>query len=543
MTSTTFRATFRHIVGVCSLTVLLASCGGGASSGACTILDPGRDPNLPGCTAAAPTPAPVPVPVPVPVPTTASQVAFVSALPQNLALIGTGGPGRQETSTLTFKLLSSTGVPVPGVTVDFTLFGLPAGAATGGITLTPPNAVSGADGTVVTVVAAGSVNTPVRVLATARGYVPVVSAVSDELVVSTGIPDQNGMSLSTEIFNVEGASHDGCDAPVGTSVRVSLSDHFRNPVPDGTAVSFTAEGGVIGASCRTGLVSSITNGVETFVKGLPGVCSVKLCPASPRSTDGRITIMAYALGEESYEENSALPFSINRYDAGERFDDLCEPFRDDAAVLFPNSTLKDSRVSACRAPASNEMYIDTNGDGRFNAIGDNAYNGVLNMDPATGKTLANNRSPTVHVRRSLVQVFSSSTAAITGADPAQLDRCVDGVLFANVPVTLTFAVRDTNPTIFPGNTLSGNILPAGTEITFATGNGKIISGERYTVPNTNDTSEGNWLYSVTVRSDATQGLAAGGYLCSDSTGRAGLLNVRVVTPKGIITSRNFNVFD
>lgn len=351
------------------------------------------------------------------------------------------------------------------------------------------------------------------------------------------------MSLSTELFNLEGGSHDGCDAPLGTSVRVSLSDHFRNPVADGTAVSFTAEGGVIGASCRTGLVSSITNGVETFVKGFPGVCSVKFCAAAPRSADGRLTIMAYALGEESYEENSALPFSINRYDPGERFDDLCEPFRDDAAVLFPNSTLKDSRVSPCRAPASNELYIDTNGDGRFNAIGDNTYNGVLNMDPATGKTLANNRNPTVHVRRSLILVLSSSTAVITGPNPVQLDRCIDGVPFANVPLTLTFAIRDTNPTIFPGNTLSGNILPAGTKIAFTASNGQVIGAQSYTVPHTIDTSEANWRYSVVMRSDATQGPAAGGYICSDSTGKAGPLNVNVVTPKGIVTARSFNVFD
>ena len=542
MTDTTFRAKFRHVAGVCSLAVLLVSCGGGASSGACTNVDPGRDPNLPGCTAVAPAPAPAP--------TTASQVAFVSALPQNLALIGTGGPGRQETSTLTFKLLSSAGVPVPGVTVDFTLFGLPAGTATGGITLTPANAVSGADGIVVTVVAAGSVNTPVRVLATARGYLPVVSAVSDELVVSTGIPDQNGMSLSTEILNLEGGSHDGCVAPVGSKIRVSLSDHFRNPVPDGTAVSFTAEGGVIEASCRTGLVSSITNGVESFVKGVPGVCTVKFCAAAPRSADGRITIMAYALGEESYEENSALPFSINRYDLGENFDDLCEPFRDDAAVLFPNSTLKDSRVSACRAPASNEMYIDTNGDGRFNAIGDRIYNGVLNVDPATGKTIANNRSPTVHIRKSLIQVLSTSDAAINlyvAGNPVdgtlQLPTCTDGVAFANPSVALSVAVRDQNRAIFEGNSLPGNILPAGTRITITTNNGTINSGiVDYTVPNTISTNQGNWIYQLAIRSDAVQGLAAAGSLCTNAS-RTGVLTIRAETPMGVVSTASYTVTD
>jgi hypothetical protein len=537
MNDLTFRAVVSRAIAAFMLAILVAACGGGgASPGNCTTIDPNRSASLPGCVSSTPV-----------LPSNPSQIAFVSATPQNLALIGTGGPGRQETSTVIFKVLNSSSVAVPGVAVDFTLFGLPTGAATGGITLTPASAVSGSDGTVMTVIAAGTVNTPVRVLATLHGSAPVVSAVSDELVVSTGIPDQNGMSLSTETYNVEGAAHDGCAGPVGSIVRVSLSDHFRNPVPDGTAVSFTAEGGAIGASCRTGLISSITNGVETFTKGVPGVCTVNFCSASPRATDGRITIMAYALGEESYTENSALPFSINRYDLGELFDDLCEPFRDDAALMFADTTVKDSKLTACPFPAASEVYIDTNGDGRYNAIGDGLYNGVLNVDPATGKTLANNRSPTVHVRRSLVQVLSTSSAAISAvsATPLVLDKCIDGVPFVNAPVPFTVAVRDLNPTIFPGNTLAGNILPAGTVISIQVNNGVIVGGDSsYTVANSNDTSQLNWYRTVLVRSDATQSSATAvpPLACTDTT-KSGLLNVRVVSPIGVVTTSSYTVND
>ena len=86
-------------------------------------------------------------------------------------------------------------------------------------------------------------NTPVRVTATIRGTSPAVTSTSDQLVISTGIPDQNSFSLSTSIFNVEGANFDGCPSNIGSTVSVCLGDHFNNPVPDGTAVSFTAEGG------------------------------------------------------------------------------------------------------------------------------------------------------------------------------------------------------------------------------------------------------------------------------------------------------------
>jgi hypothetical protein len=480
----------------------------------------------------------------------AGQIAFVSATPQNIALLGTGGPGRQESSTVVFKVMSASGGPISGVVVDFTLFGVPVQTGTGGIVISPASASTGADGTVSTTISAGTVNTPVRVLATVRGLVPVVTSVSDQLVVSTGIPDQDGMSLSTEIYNVEGAEYDGCASGVGSQVRVSLSDHFRNPVPDGTAVSFTTEGAVIAASCRTGLIMKIMNGVETWEKGEPGVCSVSFCSASPRALDGRLTVLAYVLGEESYIEDPNLPFSINRYDPSESFMDLCEPIRDSGAIMNgdANTTIKDSRSSACRLPVLGEEYIDTNGDGQYNIRGDGLYNGVLNMDPLTGRTSANNRSPTVHVRRSLVQVLSTSKAAITtsSTDPVQLAVCSTSTPFINTPVPFTLAIRDLNPTIFPGNTLAGNILPAGTEITISVSNGTIAGGEAsYIVANTNDSSQANWTRTVLIRSDALQIESAatpGTYLCNDIA-KSGTLNVRVVTPMGVVTTRSFGVND
>lgn len=468
-------------------------------------------------------------------PAAAGQLNFISASPTNISLIGTGGPGRQESSIVTFRTLSPAGIAVSGVTVDFSLFGIPAGAATGGITVLPASAVTGPDGTVTTVVTAGTVNTPVRVMASVRGAAPAVTSVSDQLVVSTGIANQNSFSLSTRIINVEGWNHDGCEANAGSEIRVSLADHFNNPVPDGTAVSFTAEGGAVGASCLTGGAAG------------KGVCTVNFCSAAPRPADGRVSVMAYTLGEESYTENSALSNSINRYDVGELFDDLCEPFRDDAAVMSPNSTLRDSKLSACPAPAASEIYIDTNGNGRYDATGDGVYNGVLNVDPATGRTLANSRSSTVHVRRSLVQVLSGSTAKFTAISPAplELSKCVDGIPFVNTQQAFTVAVRDNNPTIFAGNTLSGNILPAGTVITFSTNNGSLVGGDvSYTVPNSGEVSEQIWYRTVLVRSDATQSgpTATPPYACTNPI-TSGTISVKVTTPKGIVTSTGYGVND
>jgi hypothetical protein len=462
--------------------------------------------------------------------TIGGQIAFVSALPTNIALKGTGGAGRQESSVVTFKVLDRSGNIVPGVTVNFALFGGAGISGTGAVTLSPASATSRADGTVVTTVLAGTVNTPIRVLASIAGSSPIITTLSDQLVVSTGIPHQNSFSLSTETYNVEGISHDGCGPSVGSRVRVSMADHFGNPVPDGTAVSFTAERAVIDASCQT----------------TAGVCSVNFCSANPRQDDNRITILAYALGEESYSENPILPNSINRYDLGEAFDDLCEPVRIDNALTNAqaNANNKDSRVTACRAPAVGEVYIDTNGNGSFSTTGDGLYNGVLNVDPATGQTTANNRTSTIHVRGALVQVLSTSEAAITSTNISAIaiPACVSGTQYLYPEVGINLAIRDLNPTIYAGNTLAGNVLPAGTSVTFAVSNGTISNGmTSYIVSNTNNPAQAEWLRTVAIRSDATQ-TAGPAFLCTDAA-KSGVLTVTVTSPLGTITKASYPITD
>lgn len=461
--------------------------------------------------------------------TLGGQIVFVAAQPANIALKGTGGPGRQESSVLTFKVLDRSGKAVPGVTVDFSMSAALGGA--GGASVSPSSAVSTADGSVVTSVFAGTVNTPVRVQASINDSNPLITTLSDQLVVSTGLPHQNSFSLSTEIYNVEGANLDGCIAPVGSRVTARLADHFNNPVPDGTAVSFTAEGASIGASCTT----------------TQGACSVDFCSANPRKGDGRITVLAYALGEESYVENPALPNSINRYDNGESFDDLCEPVRIDNAIRDSdaNANNKDSRSSACRAPVTGETYIDSNGNGSFSTTGDGLYNGVLNVDPVTGQTTASNRSSTTHVRGALVQVMSTSQAAITpiGASTIAIPACVDGTKYSYPTVGFEVAIRDSNSTVYPGNTLPGNVLPAGTKVEFTTSNGDISNGPlNFVVANNNDPAQANWTHTVVVKSDVLQGSAAGGYVCLDQS-KSGALTITVTTPKGTITKASYLITD
>jgi hypothetical protein len=486
-------------------------------------------------------------------PATVGSISFVNANPANLALKGTGGPGRLENSAVTFKVLDSKGNPIVRK-VNFQL-----DTSAGGVSVDPLSATSSADGTVSTVVKAGTVNTPVRVIATVDATSPAITSLSDELVVSSGVVDQAHFSLSTKIFNIEGWNYDG----VCTEVTAFLSDHFSNPVPDGTAVSFTAEGAQIRPSCLTGR-PNIACGVDP-VPNPPGSCTVAFKSADFRPLDGRVTIMAYALGEESFKDSPAIPNGINRYDAGETFTDLREPFRYDRAITDAEANGVNLGLLNSVNPGINEEYIDTDGNGLWNDVGDSAYNGVLQSVP-------NGKPQTIHVRQSLIQVLSTSGAAITAVDPTflkpikpippatqivlALPHCTNGVPFDSTSGSLTFAIRDENPTTFVNNTLPGNVLPAGTKITFKSTNGTIVSPTSYVVPSTNTPyqilpgGESIWIYTVTLVSDATQtglggtvnGVKEPDYVCTNPITN-GFLSIEVTTPLGLTTNALYKITD
>ena len=90
-----------------------------------------------------------------------TSIDFISATPQSIALKGTGGPARSETSVLVFMVVDEYGDPLPDLTVDFEL-----STEIGGLLLSNSSAVSDSEGLVQTTVNAGNVSTHVRVRAT-----------------------------------------------------------------------------------------------------------------------------------------------------------------------------------------------------------------------------------------------------------------------------------------------------------------------------------------------------------------------------------------
>jgi len=396
-------------------------------------------------------------------PASSGSIIFVSVTPANISLPNSGG---QITSTVVFKVLDTGGNPI-GKLVDFSL-----STTTGGITINPSSAQSdGNTGLVQTTVTAGTVPTPVRVLATIDGT--TLTSTSSQLVISTGIPTQNNFSLSATVLNMEGWNYDGTTS----QVTARLADRFQNPVPDGTAVYFTASGGSIDASCTT------TDGACSVTFRSQEKRPMITDPPPTPAKSGRVVVLAYAIGEESFTDLNGNGIFNH---LTESFIDMPDPWLDvNEDGIYDNS----------------EPFIDTYNTGSY-SIADGCFNGVL-RDYAISDSCYS--SPTyINVRRSLTLVLSSSNALITvnNGNPITL-VCGSGTL-----VTIPVLVTDIN----------GNIMPIGTAISFATTAGTIISPASFTVGNGSPMNPGH--YNVVMQSSA----------CPATTGT---FSVTVTTPKPV----------
>ena len=249
------------------------------------------------------------------------------------------------------------------------------------------------NGEVKAIVQSGNVSTSVFVTATIDSG---AGNTSNDIVVSTGLPDQNSISLSASVLNVDGAlDFDGRTA----ELTVRLADKFNNPVADGTSAVFTTEYGSIETSCLT------VNGSCTVVwtsqnprlpvfnqdlvktiqdldyscpshNGAFGACPDDLGPIRGLRT----TILVSVVGEEYFIDSNGNGL----YDKDEPFDNLPEAFvdhnEDGVYTPFsgPNCPLPFD-PARCEAAGSEETFIDFIGDGEYS----------LNVDPATGQGVYN----------------------------------------------------------------------------------------------------------------------------------------------------------
>ena len=331
------------------------------------------------------------------------------ANPTNIALQNTSGLGRQTSSTLTFKVLDSNGFSASGVNVNFE-----ASTTVGGITLTPSSATTLTDGTVQVQVNAGTIPTPVRVRAYFTQGSTEVSTLSEQLSISTGIPDNNSFTISVSESHILGFDTDG----VEVDVTARGADHFNNPTPDGTTFSFISElGGSIDPQC------TVTNGegscsVKFRTQGTRAMADQTVGVTSTGRNDrfGRSTVLGYAIGEESYGDANGNNF----YDTGEIVAQLPEAFIDlnesgtrDSSVTPPLGNNEWSTVTF-------EEFIDFDSGLDYDNA-DTTYNGTLCSAAASAthcQSLINVRSSNTIVsstKELILYVFAES-ATTSGID-------------------------------------------------------------------------------------------------------------------------------
>ncbi|MGE4259453.1 Ig-like domain-containing protein [Shewanella sp.] len=450
----------------------------------------------------------------------AGSIVFIDATPENIGIKGTGS---DESSTLRFKVLDTNGNPVANKAVTFSL-----NTSVGGLSLDPITATTNNEGIAQTVVNSGTVATTVRVTAAIDGTAPLISSQSSVLVISTGVPDQDSFSLSAEILNAEGWDVDG------TQVKVTarLADAFNNPVPDGTAVYFTTEGGAITPSCLTvsGACTVTWTSQNARPEGQALIDSFGVMYRNPianlnasggnyygQKFGGRATITATADGEESFPDTNGN----GRFDAAEMTafkgtDVSGKPYDlDEAFGDYNEDGLFNPAQSGGQAGGDQEELIDFNNNGVFDQH-DGVYNGVLCSIPAhAGCADGINHAKSVNVRASLVMVMSGSTAYATARDDIRIiDRDGDNLggsidINGKSTATVQFTIAD----------LHNQQLPAGSVVTFTTSAGSVASSASYTWPSSNH--NGGRQFSVTIKG-ADQ---------PDS----GSFIVTVVTPGGLTT--------
>lgn len=215
-------------------------------------------------------------------------INFKSVSPADKAIVikGAGGSGRSESATLTFQVVDANNTPIQGARVAFSI--TPAGV----VTLNIPTGLSDANGLVSTTVQSGSQPATVTVIASAMDA-PDVTAPSDQLLVSNGKVLPEGFEIAAEKFNLDyWLSGDK------TKITAYVRDASGNPVPDGVAVSFTTDYGVVASSDLGGCVTA------------NGECSVDYKVQNPRSPNGIATVVARVRQGQPDESAAALPINM-----------------------------------------------------------------------------------------------------------------------------------------------------------------------------------------------------------------------------------------
>lgn len=420
----------------------------------------------------------------------ATNLLFVDALPTTIFLDGSGGATQ---SVVKFRLVNASNSALQGQNILLELRDL-----AGGIPKISMDTVGNTASVIKTTDSSGQVSVPVfsgtvPTNVTVKASLvsnPVITTTSAVLAIASGRPAQSRTSLSVEKLSIEGADVIG----VETQVTMSLADRQGNPVPDGTAVNFVTENGVmIPAVCTT----------------VNSRCSSTLHSGYPPPIDGLVSVLAYAAGEEEFVDlnfDNAYTPSINGT-IPEPFTDLGNAFRDDAALVGGvTGPYVDGYFSVPRAGAVacvNEIPKFPSFLGRPNSC-----DGVWGA---------------ADVRQQAVVVFATSRANITVSSMVATTPIARSNPVTNGLSDITVVISDQN----------GNSMPTGTKVEFDTvDDGASVPGLLLATCQLNSSS--SYVIDNTILPSVFPAALS---FCTAGD----KFQVKVISPLGTVTERLFNI--
>lgn len=415
-------------------------------------------------------------------------INFVSATPETIVIKGSGGQNTQESSVLRFRVVGAQSNPLPQRQVTFSL-----DTDVGGITLgngqNTQQITTNSDGEASVIVNAGRIPTAVRVTAQITEGDIALQTQSDLLSINTGLPDQDSMTIAADILNPEAGDYSGNTV----NVTAWLADSFNNPVPDGTTINFTAEGGDIEGSCNT----------------TGGSCSVVWEGVNPRPDNHRVTIMASAIGHESFTDNNGDGLFTNGdgvINKDKVSEDLSEAWRDDNEN--GNYDL-------------GEFFLDYNNNKAYDGA-DNLFTG-----PQCDLSVANNVCSTddkLHVFKSMRLIMSGSNADYRLTSDNGTSVYIDDINGDNTVPVPALAAGANRSFALDAVDDEGQVLPAGTTVTVASTVGT-LTGTTSIIVSNRLTAQGFSFTLENTLDPATPGQPA----------QTAQLTITTTTPAGFIT--------
>lgn len=302
---------------VAVLALLVISGCGGANPNDVALITGAGGPGFTATTTPLPvatTPSSTPLSAGAPV-----AIQFVSAQPTSIGVQGSGLP---EQSTLTFQVTDAFGLPVGGVPVTFTLTEI------ADESITPDQDTTDANGNAHVTLTSGQRTLTVQITAQVTTVTPPLTVRSTAVAILGGPPSQLHFSLAEQFLNISGRVLFG----VTDQITAYVGDRFGNPVPPGTAVSFTTKGGAIGNLTSTNSLGQATG---------------MLVSQAPVPSNGIVVTLATTHGERPFVDKDANGVC----DAQDTLLKVSEPFYD---------------TNCNGVHDADEDFIDLNGDGQFN---------------------------------------------------------------------------------------------------------------------------------------------------------------------------------